>query len=294
MISIDKLSNLGLGTSNVASLGRKISFKYYKETIATAKDAGINVIDTADTYGSGDSERLIGKCLKENRSSFFIITKAGIPYTHSAEWLFPLNQIGKKVKQKLGYRTNYSSTYLIKSINLSIKRIGTNYVNAFLLHEPNYTDLENTDCWKGLEKIRKTGLAEYTGVSTNDYKVVEEGIRAKQVQLVQTSVSWDDKSSPIIDLCHENQIPVIANQVLRPYKSLIQKFMQKEKYIHELEGLSQISLIQFLIAYILVEKTVASVLIGTGNIEHLNHNINSVNYTASLKHHLDYIKNVLI
>ena len=94
------ISPLGIGTSQIASLGRGINHSEAKRLFDTALDYQVTTIDTADTYGSGDSERMIGKAIQAKRSDFYVITKAGFPHVHLPGFLSPLNQIGKKVLQK--------------------------------------------------------------------------------------------------------------------------------------------------------------------------------------------------
>lgn len=294
MISLEQLSPLGIGTSRAASLGSRLSTAQFGDLLELATASQINLIDTADTYGSGDSERLIREGIHNDRSSYFVMTKAGLPYVHTPEWLSPLNQVGKKIKQKAGVKNNYRAGYLLNSLKKSLKRLDVQTVDAFLLHEPTWVDINGIDCWVGLEKIRQQGLAHYTGVSTNDYRVAEAGIRSGQVQLVQTSVAWrDDSSKAIIDLCRKHQIPVIANQVLKPYKSLLSRFDEQADQIHQLEGLSGMSLVQFLIAAALVDKKASSVLFGTSDLDHLKHNIESLRYTAALPPFLPLIDQLL-
>ncbi|MBC3787719.1 aldo/keto reductase [Spirosoma utsteinense] len=294
MIALDQISQLGIGTSRAASLGSRLSTDQFRAFLDVASAGKVNLIDTADAYGSGDSERLIRASVKASGQSFFIITKAGLPYVHTPGWLSPLNQLGKKVKQKAGGRTNYTAGYLLDSLQKSNKRLGLEAADAFLLHEPGWDDIADCDSWDGLAKIRKTGLARYTGVSTNDYRVVEEGIRSGQVQLVQTSATWNDTgSNTILDLCQTHGIPVIANQVLRPYKSLMNQFKANEVAIHQLDGLADISLVQLLIAAVLTGKKVDAVLFGTSDLAHLAHNIDALRYTDKVAASLPTLNQLL-
>ncbi len=281
MISLAQLSQVGIGTSRVASLGSRLSFDVFTHFLTIAAEQGVNLIDTADFYGSGDSERLIGKGLKTTGHSFFVVTKAGLPCVHAPGWLSPLNQIGKKIKQRTGAKSNYTSAYLIDSLQKSNKRLGVEAADALLLHEPNWDDIADADSWDGLAKIRRQGLSRYTGVSTNDYRVVDEGIRSGQVQLVQTSVTWRDDNA-IVDLCRAHRIPVIANQVLQSYKTLQPFFAQQADAIRQFDGLANMSLVQLLIAAVLAGKKADTVLFGTSNLAHLAHNIESLRYVSNL------------
>ncbi|GAB3801637.1 hypothetical protein GCM10028819_29290 [Spirosoma humi] len=294
MITLDQLSSLGIGTSRAASLGSRLSPDFFAGLLRLASEQGVNLIDTADFYGSGDSERLIAKTLKATDLPYFVVTKAGLPCVHTPGWLSPLNQIGKKIKQRAGARNNYTAAYLIESVQKSNKRLRVEAADALLLHEPSWTDLADADSWDGLAKIRQQGLARYTGVSSNDYRVVEEGIRSGQVQLVQTATAWQaDGNYSIPDLCRKHNIPVIGNQALRPYKSLLEKYTQHAATIHQLDGLANMSLPQFLLASLLADKKADTVLFGTSDLTHLAHNTASLRYVAALPPSLSRLNQLL-
>ena len=88
-------------------------------------------------------------------------------------------------------------------------------------------------------------------------------------------------------------IPVVGNQVLAPYKSLQEKFARQAGAIRQLDGLADISLSQFLIASVLAEKKVNAVLFGTSDRTHLQNNIASMRYVASLSSVLPVINQLL-
>ncbi len=270
-----------------------MSPNYFGAMLSMAAKNGINLIDTADAYGSGDAERLVGQCLRAERSQFFVMTKAGIPYVHTPGWLSPLNQIGKKVKAKAGFKKNFTTNYLVDSLHRSNKRMGIERADAFLLHEPEQEHLTD-DSWAGLEKIRFAGLASYTGVYTKDYRVVEDGIRAGQLQVVQTSTAWNHSAADrLMALCRQHGIPVVANNVLQDNKALSGAFSQQANAIHGLAGLEGMSLVQFLIAAVLVQKPISTVLIGTTNQAHLEHNFGAVDYVPALLGQLDLFNQLL-
>ncbi|MEY3897269.1 MAG: hypothetical protein RLZZ214_2790, partial [Verrucomicrobiota bacterium] len=99
-------------------------------------DLGVTVIDTADSYGSGDCERLIGKVLRGRRESFTIVTKAGYRLSNLPGPLQPLNQFLKKGFQRLGFQQCFAPAYLAKCIDNSLSRMGIEHMDAFLLHNP--------------------------------------------------------------------------------------------------------------------------------------------------------------
>lgn len=282
MISLNQLSRIGIGTSHAASLGSRLAPKTFAEFLRLATERGVNLIDTSDFYGSGDAERLIGRTLKSTGYPFFVMTKAGLPRVNAPGWLSPLNQLAKKLTQRAGAKNNYSAAYLLASVQQSNQRLGVAAADALLLHEPTWADMADTDAWEGLAAIRQQGLARYTGVSTDDYRVVEAGIQSGQVQLVQTPATWRTDNA-IAALCRAHDIPVIANQVLQPYAALRGPFAQHEAAIQGLAGLAGISLTQLLIGGVLAEGQADSVLFSTNNPAHFAHNLDSLRYLPSLQ-----------
>ena len=89
------------------------------KVIETAHDAGINFIDSADIYGDNKSEEVFGKALKQSslsRNDFKIQSKGGII---------------------LDTRYDFSKQHLLDAVDGELKRIGTDYLDSFLLHRPD-------------------------------------------------------------------------------------------------------------------------------------------------------------
>lgn len=283
MLTIGDISKIGLGTGRLASLGDALPQEKCNELIRKGLENGVNVLDTSDTYGSGDSERAIAKAIQGQRDSFFIITKAGFPHMNLPGWMSPLNQVGKKVVQKLGAKKKYTKSYLIKSLHKSLKRLKTEAVNAFVLHEPKYAELAD-DTWEGLEAIRKSGMALYTGVSTYDYQVVTAGLESKQVQLIETPIFLlqDKKEQAIAEICHKNDIPVVANQVLFKLHRLKSAHQKELEQLFKKYNVENADLARVFIGYVASRQGVKNTLIGTKNIHHLIENARIATYDEQL------------
>lgn len=267
------ISPLGLGTSQIASLGRGINHSEAKRLFDTALDYQVTTIDTADTYGSGDSERMIGKAIQAKRSDFYVITKAGFPHVHLPGFLSPLNQIGKKALQSTGVTKSYSKKYLIHSLEKSLKRLKTDYVDAFLLHEPLGVDLlAFDDFWEALELIKKNGMANHIGISTNDSSAYMMASNSIKLDLIETGMPYgQDENSSVFNLAKKGQIPVVLNEVLKPYKSLLEN-AGLVALLREY-GKSDRDLMGILLANSIYEKKGQCALIGTRNPNHLIQNV---------------------
>ena len=79
------VSRLGFGCSTIASLTTRHSAAEVRATLLAAVDAGVNFFDTADVYGQGDSERLLGSLFAGRRERVVIATKAGMLLAHSQQ-----------------------------------------------------------------------------------------------------------------------------------------------------------------------------------------------------------------
>jgi len=139
------LSRLGLGTM---TWGRDTDEIEAADQCRAFLDAGGNFIDTAATYGDGDSERVIGGLIGTlfNRDDVVIATKAGITFSD-------------------GTRTvNATRHHLIAELDKSLARLGTDFVDVWQIHAwDESTPLDDT--LSALDYAYTTGRARYVGIS---------------------------------------------------------------------------------------------------------------------------------
>ena len=265
------MSPLGLGTSLIASLGRAVPKKDAHTLIQTALDHGVSTIDTSNAYGSGDSERMVRYGLGSKRNQSFLMTKAGIPMVALPAFLSPLNQLGKRLLARVSPAQNLSKAHLVRSLESSLHRLGTDHVDAFFLHEPDIHALR-PESWEALEQIRKQGKSRLTGVSSSSFAVLTQGLQSGQVNIVQTAVSIDTESSrAILEACDRRGIPVVSNEALRPKGRLL----QDPAWVAMLasHGFEPSDTIAALLAYAKHQPAVQTVLCGTRSVSHLLANL---------------------
>ena len=99
-----KISEIGLGTWQLGGDFGYLEEKTGLEILNNAVDSGINFIDSADVYGAGRSEKIIGRFLKENKPDIYVVTKYG--------------------RDDGVYPDNYTPESLRKCVQASIKRLG--------------------------------------------------------------------------------------------------------------------------------------------------------------------------
>lgn len=142
------VSAVGLGTWSMG--GRWWGDVDDSESVATihkALDLGINFIDTADIYGFGHSEKLLGQALAERRKEVVIATKVGL------RW----NNKGK-------IRNDLSRSYILQQIDESLARLNTDYIDLYQVHWPDpNTSVEET--MTALTQCVDAGKVRYLGAS---------------------------------------------------------------------------------------------------------------------------------
>lgn len=112
-----------------------------------ALDAGINFFDTADFYGLGHSEELLGNILG-NRKDVLIASK-----------------VGQKVGADSNIEIDYTKDYVIKACDASLKRLKRDHIDFHQLHVARMQHLENGECIEAMQQLQKQGKIRYWGIS---------------------------------------------------------------------------------------------------------------------------------
>ncbi len=139
--------------------------------LGAALDAGINFFDTADIYGLGHSEELIGRAFAGKRNRIVIVTKFG-------------NRVidGKWVK-------DFSSEHARRAIDESLKRLRTDYVDLFQLHSPGDDFVFTDELWKTMDDIVAQGKARHYGVSINPWEQGFDVIGVGKAETIQVVIN---------------------------------------------------------------------------------------------------------
>ncbi|GAA4016448.1 aldo/keto reductase [Actimicrobium antarcticum] len=142
-----KVSALCLGTM---MFGDQTEFDEAERIVASAREHGINFIDTADVYMLGRSEEMVGKILASDRHDWVLATKLG-------------NPMSKQTNQG-----HYSRNWILRETEASLKRLGTDFVDILYLHR-DYHDANLEEAVRALGdlirdgKIRAFGLSNFRG-----------------------------------------------------------------------------------------------------------------------------------
>lgn len=241
------VSALGLGT---VKLGRNTDVKYPHKfeipddkqaanLLAFAKDLNINMLDTAPSYG--DSETRLGKLLKGQRQQWIIVGKAGEEYEQQQS------------------QHNFTRDYIIKSIQRSLKRLNTDYIDLLLIHSDGNDEeiIKNHDIFNTMAIAKQQGLIRYAGMST---KTVTGGILALQNSDV-AMITYN----PI----NTEELPVIKEAQITNKGILIKKGLASG-HIDQIDSTNPV---QTAMNFIFQEPGVNSIILGTINPKHLENNV---------------------
>ena len=120
------------------------------KAIHRALDAGINFFDTADIYGLGHSEELLGKTLGEKKE-IIIATKVG------------------NVSRNGQFTVDYSKEYILGACEDSLKRLRREVIDYYQLHSARMQHLQNGECIEAMNQLQREGKIRYWGISLNTF-----------------------------------------------------------------------------------------------------------------------------
>lgn len=279
-----RASALGLGTSRLTSVSTGLSRRDAMKLIAVAADNGINFIDTADIYGQGDSEAVIGNAIRSKRDRFIVATKVGYRFSEKTGLLFKAMPLLKRAlrpfkgarrlvanMRNTAHDTNlitqdFSPSYLVGAIDSSLRRLGTDYLDILYLHDVP-ADFETSEVLGDvLSSIKTAGKVRYFGISTESERALEAACANPLVKLVQTDLH-PSRSKGFFSSINQAGKGVVVNKVLsRGYDETISAFANRHG----------ITIRQALLGFALRQPFVASVLTGTTNADHLIENLSCV------------------
>lgn len=129
--------------------------KQSTKAIGAAIDAGITFFDTADIYGLGHSEKVLGAALKSHHEAV-VATKVG------------------NVARDGSFTTDYSKEYIIRACEESLKRLQRDTIDYYQLHTVKRAQLEEGACVEAMQELQEAGKIRYWGISLNTFDPAPE------------------------------------------------------------------------------------------------------------------------
>jgi pyridoxine 4-dehydrogenase len=222
-----------------------------RELLRKVVDLGINLIDTADSYGPEVSERLIAEALHPYPKDLVIATKGGLTRSGPEEWA----PVGRP-------------EYLRQCVELSLRRLKVDCIDLYQLHriDPQVPVAESLGA---LKELQKAGQIRHIGLSEVSVKEIEQAKKTVTIVSVQNLYNLGNRQSEaVLEYCTKHGLgfipwfPLAAGDIARPGGKL-DKAAKAYGFT-----VSQLAL-----AWLLQKSPVVLPIPGTSDIDHLKENV---------------------
>jgi len=247
----EKIPVLGMGTWEIGDAQderRALEI----QALRRGMELGMTMIDTAEMYGYGNAEKLVGEAIKGERDGVFIVTKVS--------------------PENLGYDG------VLRSCENSIKRMGVEHIDLYLLHWPSH-QIPIAETMKAMEELVSHGKIRYIGVS--NFSVMQttkarEALPRSEIVCneVRYSLTHRGIESELLPFCEKEKLTVIAYSPLDTGKVPTKRI---PKALVEKYGLTPAQLMLNWVTY----KDSVVAIPKTSNIEHVEENAASVSTRIS-------------
>jgi aryl-alcohol dehydrogenase-like predicted oxidoreductase len=295
-VSTITLGTMGFGGSGWAAAVGRIDAEGARRQIDMARDAGVNLFDTADVYSEGASEVILGQALGSNRQDVLLATKVRMPMGDGP------NDAG------------LSRHHIIRAAEASLRRIGCDYIDLYQVHEwDGQTPLEETlsalDHLVSSGKVRYIGCSNYAAwqLSKALWISEREGLERFVSQQVYYSLQARDIEYEIVPLCVDQGLgilvwsPIAGGLLSGKYRRGVEApegsrhlgdwseppIHDEDKLYDTIEELVAIgkdrgvSAAQVALAYTMAKPAVTSVIVGARTTEQLEDNLAAAELTLS-------------
>jgi aryl-alcohol dehydrogenase-like predicted oxidoreductase len=187
------VSAIGFGCWEISGTYGPIDAAQFDQAVQRALDAGINCFDTAEAYGMGISEQALARALGARRRDVCLVTKFGVGYPEAPN------------------RRDSSRARVLASIEQSLRNLGTDHVDVYLVHWPDLnTPFEET--MRALDDIVQQGKARAIGVSNFRRAQLEQCMTLRRIDVVQYGWNMFDRrmQREIFPWCTANGVGVMA------------------------------------------------------------------------------------
>ncbi len=195
-----RVSVIGLGTWQFGGeWGQDYTQGGVDSIVESCRDTGINLIDTAECYGDGVSECLVGKAIARDRGKWFLATKFG----HRYNGFFQRDQL-------------WSADDVRKQLERSLKNLQTDYIDLYQFHSGDDEAFDNDELWAMLSrqveagKIRQIGVSLTSRAEVRDFQAARvAGVGAEAVQVVYSRMDVGAEEI-VFPACLKDNLAVLA------------------------------------------------------------------------------------
>lgn len=169
------------------------------KAIHLALDLGITFFDTADVYGTGHSEEVLGRALSNRRNDVVLATKFGQKYD-------------EEKKQAVG--TNHDSEYVRNACEASLKRLQTDHIDLYQLHIKDMAIDLAMPLLETLERLVEEGKIRFYGWSTDDAERAKVFASGEHCTAIQARINVLEDAPDLISVCEKNNLAIVNRSPL--------------------------------------------------------------------------------
>jgi len=272
------ISPIGLGCRTIHKIESKKAIKIIREAVKS----GINFIDTANIYGEGRSEEIVGEAIQDIRKKVILATKGGI-----------VRDISGLSTQDLSPRS------IRKAVKESLKRLKTDYIDLYQIHYPDPATPPK-ETVNALMEYVDSGTIRYIGLSNISYEELEEWTSLIDIPSIQVPYNFLQHKSydKILQFCQSKGISIIAytpllmglltEKVKRGFpkndeRSIIPLRILKEceRIVGQLKPIAEKcnkTVPQLILNWLINRPGVGCVLVGMSKIKHVEENVEAMKW----------------
>ena len=289
------VSLIGVGTWQFGGeWGKEYTEREVGAILATAREEGINLIDTAECYGDHLSEKLIGPNIRADRENWIVATKFGHHYHGFQD------------------RTrHWKPEEVEKQLDASLRALQTEYVDLYQFHSPSDEEFENQALWEKLQELREKGKIRHLGISisknTNLFQVESApAAGAESIQVVYNRLDMAPENA-VLPACQRLDLGVLARVPLasgfltgkyrdgasfanddwrsRKDREELNRKIAEARRIEEEELPKGASMAEWALAWVLKHPAVTCAIPGCKSPEHVRSNARAVRHLENPERH---------